>query len=498
MNIIDKAVIFISPSLGLRRMVARQKISMMNSLVGARKDTNWGKMWNTFSSENADDELLWDIETIRDRARDLHMNEPIPSGAILTNKLSIIGNGQKLQSTINSKYLGLSTTKSQNIQDNIEMHWDNATMSKMIDVAGQKNIHELATTALVRMLVDGDSFIVISNSKSDFFPYRMRLQVVDGARVRNKDNAIDSDFLSGGVQRDSNGFITHYHIHTQSKEKGSSWRIIPAYDSNTGLKTVLHLANDLDRPGLSRGLSYFTPIIAHLKNLGKYSEAELTAAVVSAFFTVILTTPEIGAADNYGEKIDQLQKARDKRPDIKLEPGSFVEALPGEKPEFANPTRPNANFDMFTTAYFKQLGVALGQPYEVLLKHFQSSYSAAKGALNQAWDFFYNKQNFMVENFYKPIYEYFVYELALYNLVNLPGFFRYYFIRKAYTGSIWQGPYMRSMEPLKEANAMKVLRDNFFSTTRSLSNQIGQDFEKNQPQIEIEQEFIKKHKEQAA
>ena len=42
---------------------------------------------------------------------------------------------------------------------------------------------------------------------------------------------------------------------------------------------------------------------------------------------------------------------------------------------------PNTAFDPFMTAILRQVGVALELPFEILTKHFQSSYSAARGAM---------------------------------------------------------------------------------------------------------------------
>jgi hypothetical protein len=47
----------------------------------------------------------------------------------------------------------------------------------------------------------------------------------------------------------------------------------------------------------------------------------------------------------------------------------------------ANPGRPNAQFDPFVTAIVRQIGVALELPYEILIKHFTSTYSAARAAI---------------------------------------------------------------------------------------------------------------------
>ena len=57
---------------------------------------------------------------------------------------------------------------------------------------------------------------------------------------------------------------------------------------------------------------------------------------------------------------------------------SIVNMLPGEKVESPGPGRPSKQFDPFFQAILKQIGPSIGLPYEVLIQHFSSSYSAAR------------------------------------------------------------------------------------------------------------------------
>jgi capsid protein len=52
---------------------------------------------------------------------------------------------------------------------------------------------------------------------------------------------------------------------------------------------VVHFLN-VDRIEQSRGIPALAPVIESLKQLDRYAEAELMAAVVSAFFTVFIKT----------------------------------------------------------------------------------------------------------------------------------------------------------------------------------------------------------------
>ena len=62
---------------------------------------------------------------------------------------------------------------------------------------------------------------------------------------------------------------------------------------------ALHL-KDKTRPGQTRGVPYLAPVIELIKQLGRYTDAEVMAAVVSGMFTVFVHNetgnPEFGTA----------------------------------------------------------------------------------------------------------------------------------------------------------------------------------------------------------
>ena len=47
---------------------------------------------------------------------------------------------------------------------------------------------------------------------------------------------------------------------------------------------------DVERPAQRRGVPLLAPVLESMKQLSRYSDAELTAALVSSMFTVFITT----------------------------------------------------------------------------------------------------------------------------------------------------------------------------------------------------------------
>lgn len=102
------------------------------------------------------------------------------------------------------------------------------------------------------------------------------------------------------------------------------------------------------------------------------------------------------------------------------------------------------------------MGVALGLPFEVLIKHFTSSYSAARAALLEAWAFFKCRRVWLAGSFCQPIYAGWMEEAVALGRIAAPGFFDDPLKRWAYLASQWVGDGPGAIDPLKEVQAAQT------------------------------------------
>lgn len=93
------------------------------------------------------------------------------------------------------------------------------------------------------------------------------------------------------MEVDKSGEVVAYHIadhHPLSYAYADiSWQRVEAFGKTTGRRNVLHLMNR-ERIGQRRGVPFLAPVVESLKQLGRYTDAELVAAVVSGMFTVFI------------------------------------------------------------------------------------------------------------------------------------------------------------------------------------------------------------------
>lgn len=508
LNWLDRAIATVAPIQAAKRMQARMAMSLYQSAGrggygGASLSRRSMSDWSTFGND-PDSDILPNIETLRGRSRDLARNNPIATGALETKTVNVIGSGLKLQSRIDrGVFPAMSEEQADALQDQIEREWSLFWDTVNVDAARTLTGNELAQMAYRQKNLNGDVFIILPRMKSPRTPYQLKIQLVEADRVCNKDNQADDDdykgtgkTLAGGIVKDKYGAPTEYHVlkaHPGALRLGSAtntWQVIPAFGGEMGMPNVIHLFQP-DRPGQSRGVPDLSAVIEPLKQLDRYTEAELMAAVISGMFSVFVKT-ETGEGLNLGDLYDETG-GKESDSDLKLGYGEIVDLAEGESIETANPGRPNMAFDPFVMAILRQVGMALQLPYEVLIKHYSSSYTAARASIQEAWKYFVIERSFMAAKMMQPIYEIWLHEAVSIGRIRAPGFFADPLITKAYVGAVWVGPAKGFINETAEVTAAGKRVDMGLSTLAEETAALtGGDVDRNHAQL------VKEHRRRVA
>ena len=291
-----------------------------------------------------------------------------------------------------------------------------------------------------------------------------------------------------GVETDADGMVVAYWVcnhhplgsHSATDADGITWKRVEAYGAKTGRRNVLHVMNR-ERAGQMRGVPILAPVLESLKQLGRYTDAEITAAVISAMFTVFVKSQNPTEGRPFGEMIpaEELIDRGDEN-SIELGPGAIIDLNPGEEVQFADPKHPNTGYDAFTNATIRMIGAALEIPPEVMLKQFSTSYSAARGALNEFWRTCGMQRDWFADDFCQPVYEEWFTEAVARGRISAPGYFSDPAIRKAYTACSWNGPARTNLNPVQEVTAAIKRAEACFSTAQEETAQMtGGDYNRN-------------------
>lgn len=500
MNLIDRAINAISPEKALKREVARKKLSLVNSGYGnyGANATKKAVIGWTHGGGSHREDIEEHISTLRQRSRDLYCGgSTLATGAIKRLRTNAVGTGLHLKSTINEEILGITPEEARKLEETIERefaHWANSTNC---DIERIDNFYQLQQLALLNALLSGDSFALMTTTKRTGSIYDLRIELVEADRVSTPDNETFNPLFCEGVEKNANGEVVAYHISKfhplsfQDREP-REWVRVKAFGEKTGRRNVIHVMNR-ERIGQVRGVPFLSPVIETIKQLGRYTEAEVLAAVINGLFTVFIEKESASDDVPFGEAVpEDMQVDSEDEGSIELAPGAVIDLGEGEKANMVNPGRPNPNFDPFVMAVIKQLGAALEIPYELLIMAFSNNYSASRAAILEFFKVIKMYRAWFVSDFCQPIYEEWLCEAVAKGRIYAPGFFNDPIIKDAYCSAEWNGPSAGQLDPKKEVEAAELRVQGGFSTReRETTELTGTDFYKNIKQRKREEELLK-------
>lgn len=493
MNLIDKAIGVFAPQTALERTLARKKLDILNSgygNYGASHTRKQSKGWRHGGGSHKED-IEDNIVTLRKRSRDLAMGgAPIATSALKTTRTNVVGSGLRPRPNLDSEFLGMTEEQAMAWERNTMREFNLWAESTACDMERINNFYELQQLAFLSWLMNGDVFALLPFKQRAHMPYDLRVQLIEADRVCSPTfNTYESNIIQG-VECDEDGEIVAYHIanyHPLSSmhQNGREIKRVEAYGKSTGRRNVIHCMES-ERIGQRRGVPLLAPIIETLKQLGRYTDAELMAAVVSGMYTVFIETQAVDQKP-IGEDSEEAEQVEDEN-EVALGSGAIVALAPGEKANFANPGRPNTAFDGFVNAMARQIGAAIEIPPELLLKQFLNNYSASRGALLEAWKMFRMRRTWLAMDFCQPIYEEWLTEAVAKGRIYAPGFFGDPLVKKVYCECDWCGPSPGQLDPVKEANAATTRVEQGFSTRQQETIEMngGDFFDNNRQRIREE------------
>ena len=488
-------------------------------------------------SGSPNEDINWNNYTLRQRGRMLYMSSPIAASAINTSRTKIVGVGLTLKSTVDRDVLGLSPEAAKLWQRRTEKEFALWASRKICDATGMNNFAGIQQLALVSWLMSGDCFVLFKRARvSRACPYSLRLHLIEADRVSTPNihyggqavgvrsgiggpftgasgpsysitdgkNQSNGNRIYDGVEVDNSGLAVAYHVRNtypyQLAYEETTWERVETIGKRTGFPNILHIMSS-ERPDQYRGVTYLAQVIEPLLQLRRYTDSALTMALVQSFFTAWVVTKtdpnqipwnEVGAGDLQGVSGASPEDSisRDEN-EYEMGPGTINTLQEDEDVKFGNPTMPVAGFDEFNKTFCRLIGAGLGLPYDVLMKEYNSSYSAARGALMDAWDDFRMRRVWLVDDLCQPVYETWLAEAVARGRIVAPGFFDDPLIRAAWSGARWIGPVQSSLDPLKEVNAAVLQIQHAIKTHEQIAReQGGGDWDDNVEQIAAENQKI--------
>jgi lambda family phage portal protein len=498
-NILDKAIAAVSPIAGYRRATARAALSILNNGTGygnygASHTSRAMRSWHVGGGSSKED-IEDNLDTLRKRSRDAYMGIPLAAGALKTLRTNVVGSGLVPTPQVDADYLHLTEEQADQLQAQITREFNLWADSTACDASGMDNFWRMQTLAFTSFLMNGDAFAAVQYRERPNWPYALQLRLIEADQVCSpgrsdrlapcKVGGEDVFQIVQGVETNEAGEIIAYWVANRHPLEYDNpvplaWNRVEAHDPATGAPNILCITQR-ERAGQRRGVPLLAPVLESLKQLGRYTDAEITAAVISAMFTVFVKSQNPSDGRPFGEMIpaEELIDSADQS-SIELGPGAIIDLNPGEEVQFADPKHPNTGYDDFTNATIRLIGAGLEIPPEVMMKQFTTSYSAARGALNEFWRTCSMQRDWFTDDFCQPVYEEWFAEAVARGRIHAPGFFTDPARRKAYTACAWNGPARTNLNPVQEVDAAIKRVDAGFSTAQEETAQMtGGDYNRN-------------------
>lgn len=431
----------------------------------------------------ADADILPDLGMLIARSRDLNRNNGLASGGFQTLQDNVVGWGLRLSSIPNYRALGKDIKWAEPWTRNVEMLWQAYAEGCACDAGGTLNFAAMTNLVWRSILENGEALLLpLWLDRMVETPFKTCFQVVDTDRLSNPWGQLPTSTFRGGIEMDDFGRPLAYNIRKALPWFGwyggvwlgntgfmggdvfggsMEWERVPAM-TDWGRPRVLHMFQK-DRADQTRGKPILSPVIEQFRMLDSYQRTELQSAIVNSLVAGVIETPMDPASITElmgGDPKEYLRGKNEYR--VRLEGGAFIPLWPGDKLTPYTPQRPPQTYAAFVESIIRQIGDAMGLPYELMAKDFSKvTYASARASLGEAWRFFVNRRKWLADYWASRVFAMWLEEAVNLGLVDAPDF---YANRAAYIRCKWIGPPRSQIDPVKEAQAQAIRLQNRTST----------------------------------
>ncbi|MBN2204299.1 MAG: phage portal protein [Thermoleophilia bacterium] len=348
---LDRAIAFLSPSAGLRRVRARAAMEIVARHYEAAATGRRTQGWNR-SAGSANALAGPAIEKLRAAAHDLVRNNGNAEGAVTTIEDHVVGWG------IAAKPKKAPGVPAASIAKAAEL-WEAWAGTAACDAEGTKDFAGIQRLVMRTVAIAGECLVrKRTRYPEDGLPLPLQLEV------------LDPDYLDTPktVPRLQNGGRIVHGIETNVIGKRVAYWLFPEHPGGALMPTmrsrrvpaesVLHVYRQ-DRPQQLRGVSWFAPVLLKFKDEDEFEDATLMKQKIAACLAVV-TSDVDGSSAPVGEAEDTSDVAGliDS-----LEPGMIANLPPGRSVDVVNPPTVREFADYSKTTH-RAIACGLGISYE--------------------------------------------------------------------------------------------------------------------------------------
>ncbi|OAT16787.1 phage portal protein [Buttiauxella gaviniae ATCC 51604] len=250
-----------------------------------------------------------------------------------------------------------------------------------------------------------------------------------------------SNKLCQGVYLNDWGRPTSYMVYKYLPSEG----VRQGDTKDINADSMLHL-KFMRRLHQIRGNSLLAGVLMRLSALKEYEDAELTAARIAAALGMFIKK---GDGQDYG---DQGKGAKPR--ELNIEPGViFDDLLPGEDVGMIKSDRPNPNLESFRNGQLRAVAAGSRGSFSSIARNYDGTYSAQRQELVESTEGYFILQDAFIAAVTRPMYRAWLTMAIASGQITVPAGVD----KESLYSAVFSGPVMPWIDPVKEANAWKIL-----------------------------------------
>jgi len=394
----------------------------------------------------------------------------------------VVGSGIQFQSQV--KLQRGAGRLDQRVNDMIETAWHDWSHKTSCDVGGRMSFHDIERLVIRSCAESGEVIIRLVEQPFGNSKVPLALEVIESDLLVDDYNgtAQNGNEIRMGVEIDEWSRPTAYYFYADMRHPGdylftnrvsttARYTRIPANE-------IIHLYT-VDRPGQTRGVTWFSSSVERLHHLTGYEQAELIRKRVSASLMGFIQSPEgelIGDGTYDDERVSTF------------EPGVFKYLAPGESVSVPNiADNSAADYSAYVDSALRAFAAGIGCSAESIMNDYsQSNYSSSRLALQNERDVWRQLQSWMISNFNKVVYYRWLELAVLSGAVRLP---RYELDPGFYASCRFIPRSWGYIDPTKEIAAYKEAERAGYITKSQIIAESGSDLQEVFLQLEYEHQL---------
>lgn len=389
---------------------APKRVGRRSVFAGAQQGRlfdDWVASWMSAADENR-----WELRLLRNRSREQCRNNPVARRFLGLCDENILGpKGLQLQAR---NILGPGKPDEETNQA-IENAWGDWGRRGTCTADGKMSWREFVTAALEAVVRDGEALVELIPGFPNDYGFAVRLidvDLLDEDYNRPAHDTLNGHRIVQSVELDRWGREVAFWLWT--RHPAEMFATTDKRRERIPASRVLHLGRPR-RVGQVRYEPWLTPVLAPMRMLDEYLNAELVAARAAsetpAFITKSAESPGPDPDDPLaGQRLMETAK------------GTLQELLPGEGLATWPSEHPNAVLPSFVREVKAEIAQGLCVAYASLTGDMsQSNYSSSRLALNGERDRWRIDQQWLGESLCTPVFVSWLRQAVIWQQVRLPG-----------------------------------------------------------------------------